>query len=454
MKEFTKKQFLQIIQEENELDEMGKHVNFPAKGRYIFDPEKEKTFTKGKGPQQNKEKQSALIGYDLKDNPDLEVGDIDEPEDESKSRIIRIISSGEIDLEEFKRDNEDLLKKLQEEFQDPATHSGSTKGGFYLTTDVLPFNWPYQKKDRIIVPIINNVIRHDLATTQYRKPYEHSGDNYSITEKIRREFNPIVRKYFNFDGELKGVFNKFLLPKLHLDDELYTNRYLSDNVNNDVINLESHSLSSFPTSDAFKKLITHKMTFKPLSDIPYRDSYYMPRLYNPKYTHYDPTKKNKMEYKGLTPIYKLEKYRLAEENLDVTIMSNLAVHGTKTDANEYVWIVKFSILFARKRPDQETVEGNMQLLKDFINTKVVNFNLPSHINGFDSKYCVMDNHEIRMGLEEALSDVGTQIKSMPPNELLKIGNYGISDIQKQPMISENKVEIAIQNVIKEVMTKQ
>ena len=35
-------------------------------------------------------------------------------------------------------------------------------------------------------------------------------DNYSITEKIRREFNPIVRKYFNFDGELKGVFNKFL----------------------------------------------------------------------------------------------------------------------------------------------------------------------------------------------------------------------------------------------------
>jgi len=432
MKEITKKNLLKIIQEENELDEMGQWSNFPLGGRRIFDPEMKKKFTKGKGTQQTKEKQNAHIGWDLLDNPE-------NPED---TPLKRIIFTKGINLEEFKETHRDLLEKLKEEFEGD--------GGFYLTEDSLPYNWPYQKAGRIIVPLEGG---ESIENT--RKTYQHSGENYSATESIRRRFNPIVKKYFNYDGKLGGTFEYLSLPLLHLDDELYTNRYLNNKVNNDEINLESHSLSSYRSANDFKKASGERATEDDLpEDLAYRESYPMARLYNEKYSNYDPTKKNRTKYVGLTPIYKLEKYRHAPENLDVTIMSNLAIHGKNNLDKTYSWEIKFSILFARKKPTEDSIEGSMQLLKDFVATNTTSYDYPPGKNDFSDSYTVMDNPSIVSSLVATLGDISTEIEDYPVSEILNVANYGISDVERVPRLHESIVSKAIENVIKEVMRKK
>jgi len=433
MKEILKKDLLNIIQEENELDEMGQWSNFPLGGKRIYDPEMKKKFTKGiKGSLRDKEWKAAHVGWDLLDNPD-------NPEN---TPLKRIIFTKGIDIEEFKETHRDLLEKLKEEFEGD--------GGFYLTTDTLPFNWPYQKAGRIIVPLEGG---EGIENT--RKAYQHSGEKYSETENIRRVFNPIVKKCFNYDGELRPTFEQLSLPLLHLDDEHYTNRYLSDKVNNNEINLESHSLSSYRSAADFRKSAAERATEDELpEDLEYRESYYMSRLYNEIYSNNDPTKKNRVKYMGKTPKYGLEKQGFAPENLDITIMSNLAIHGQKNNDDTYTWVVKFSILFARKKPTEKSIEGGMQLLKDFELTKRTSYELPPNENDFSDSYTVVDNPSIKDCLITTLDDVAAQIKDYHPSEMLNVANYGISDIQREPQLNESIVERVVQNVIKEVMRKK
>jgi hypothetical protein len=100
------------------------------------------------------------------------------------------------------------------------------------------------------------------------------------------------------------------------------------------------------------------------------------------------------------------------------------------------------------------IEGGMQKLIDFTASKVVRYELPPNVNDFSDDYTVMNNHAIKMGLENVLDDVSEQLKGMSPNELLKVANFGISDIQRTPQLNESMVDIAIRNVIKEVMRKK
>ena len=135
-------------------------------------------------------------------------------------------------------------------------------------------------------------------------------------------------------------------------------------------------------------------------------------------------------------------------------ISNLAIHGQKNNNDTYTWVVNFSILFARKKPTEDSIEESMQLLKDFMVEKTTNYELPPNENKFSDSYTVIDNNAIYEALVKVLSDIGTQIESYPASEILKIANYGISDIQRVPQLNESMVDIAIRNVIKEVMRKK
>lgn len=447
MKEFTKKQFLTIIQEENELDEMGQWTKFPEGGRRIFDPEMKKSFTKGKGTKQTKEKQAAHIGFDLLDNPE---NPLDTP-------LKRIIFTKGIDLDEFKENNEELLEKLEEEFEGD--------GGFFLTTDSLPYNWPYQKSGRILVPIIGGSIQHDMARTQHTKKYEHSGEKYSVTEKIRRTLYPTLRGFFNYDSNtensLVGVFEERSLPLFHMDDELFLNREIkSEDVNNEKIKFETHSFAGYENADNFLNAATQRMTFDdPDKNLLFihkqtgEKEHHLPRQYNKKYTNYSQTKKTQQAYKGLTPVYGLDKYRLESKNIDVILESTIKVDGVR-NGNEYIWVVTYNFSFGRKRPDEKVV-GNLRLVKSITSQKSVNFEIDPQYGEFNEYYTVMDNVEIKNALIEVLSDLGQKIEEEITSEVISnLSSYGLSDIERYQDVSESIVERAVRNVIKEIMRKK
>ena len=442
MKEILKKDLLNIIQEENELDEMGQWKDFPVGGRRIYDPEMKKGFTKGKGTKQTKEKQAAHIGWDLLDNPE-------NPQD---TPLKRIIFTKGIDLNEFKETHSDLLEKLKEEFDGD--------GGFFLTTDSLPYNWPYQKSGRIIVPLEGGE-----GVINTRKGYQHSGKGYSITEKIRRVLYPTLRGFFNYDSNtensLVGVFEERSLPLFHMDDELFLNREIkSEDVNNEKIKFETHSFAGYENADNFLNAATQRMTFDdPDKNLLFihkqtgEKEHHLPRQYNKKYTNYSQTKKTQQAYKGLTPVYGLDKYRLESKNIDVILESTIKVDGVR-NGNEYIWVVTYNFSFGRKRPDEKVV-GNLRLVKSITSQKLVNFEIDPQYGEFNEYYTVMDNVEIKNALIEVLSDLGQKIEEEITSEVISnLSSYGLSDIERYQDVNESIVERAVRNVIKEIMRKK
>jgi hypothetical protein len=274
--------------------------------------------------------------------------------------------------------------------------------------------------------------KYHPRNTKAGTTYVPSGGSTSASTKIKTQLNRLVDEYMA-NPEMSAKLEKLSIPEVRARDRKHLNRY--GRVDNDKIVYQTHTFNSYETSQQFLKFVTARISGKPVEE-KYK-SYHLARQFNNQYMRWEETKKNEQSYQGKTDAYMLDKYGFDENNLDVTVRMDFKIEGTKM-GNEFMWVINFKTKFGRKLKEERFIRGGLNLDKDIIIKKEVEFDSTKE---FNDKYTVLDSIEIKSALIEGLEELVSEIMKMKPIETLKLANVKQFDITKKSTVNEEVTSI-------------
>lgn len=289
--------------------------------------------------------------------------------------------------------------------------------------------------------------KYQPRNTKAGTPYIPSGERYSVKENILRgpgHLNDLIKKYFAND-EIRKVFETRSIPVIEIERR-NLDRY--GQIDNNAIEFTTLSFNSYMSSQDFLDAVVDRIDYADgiINELPDKyKSYPLARQFNKIYSNWEDTKKNKVEYKGKTDVYMLDRFGLDPDNLDVTVKSIFKISGKlEENNNRYVWFVSLKTEFGRKLKEEPNIKGGLSLDKEYTATKVGNYDPGTR---FNDQHTVLDNFNINTALVEALHELQEKIKNSDPIETLEKANYDQTAIQK---LNEDKLNNIIQSVLKEI----
>lgn len=402
--EISKEKLMSIILEASqEVDEMGRIWNKEAAiSRPIKDDE------------------GNLIGHDMMINPN----------DPNSGRVNVIFTC---DINEFIESHPDLVKKLKEQY-----------GNIKWSSDTCPKYNPHRNTKRQYFPLPGEDDDKDIA-----RRTGFTGEKYSISEKIKRTFNPIIREKLGNDSEEGKAFNEVLarrsIPSLNIGDPKFEDRH-QDVWTNDLIKYRLLGFNLYESAQDFLKAVVARIAGKETEK---QTTTYLARQFNTQYRNWEETRKNDKRYEGKTPVFNLDTRGYSELNLDVSMKMLFEITGEKIGDNSFTWTVSMLNKFGRKRPDEYRIKnGKLDpiTLKDggYLDegklsvTKTVQLDPEKEAEIEQGGKTILDDYAVTEGLRQAIEDFKSMIESINPKSALKIANVRRSDIEK---VNESKVSI-------------
>jgi hypothetical protein len=136
-------------------------------------------------------------------------------------------------------------------------------------------------------------------------------------------------------------------------------------------------------------------------------------------------------YKGKTDAYKLDKFGLDANNMDVCVRTNLKIKGyIMLNNNTFQWFVDFSTEFGRKLTDATWMSGlNPNHKKNIVKTVEVDPQVIPYLK--NGEKTIIDVLSVRTALIEAL----TELKDVFFNEFKPVGALKIAKFKASDVIS-------------------
>lgn len=261
--------------------------------------------------------------------------------------------------------------------------------------------------------------------------YKWSGERLPAKTKIKRILHDKIEEFLA-SPDVTSRLDKASVPEIMVRNEKHLNKY--GRMDNQKIEYGTHTFNSYETSAQFLKFVTARIAGKQLDDDV--KSYHLARQFNQIYRKWFETKKNDKQYFGKTEAYMLDRFGFDEDNLDVTVRTDLKITGQNDImANKYTWTATLETKFGRKLTDDRSL-GRLDLDKSIvIGPKEFEYSMPKNDQGeemtFTDEYTVLDNFEIQNGLIEVLGELKEKIMTeFKPINALKLANIKNFDITR------------------------
>lgn len=331
-----------------------------------------------------------------------------------------------VDINDFMNEKPDLVAKLKEQFgEDLKWEQGN-----------LTKCKPRRKLDVKDFPTDDG----NVQSKEMDVRYVPSGEKMDATTKIKRKINQLVVEILG-NEEVDSRLERLSIPEIRGRDRKHLNRY--GEMGNDVILYGTHNFNSYKSGQDFLNAVISRVANKEVP-VEYK-SYHLARQFNQNYRKWEDTKKNEKNYQGKTDVYGLDKFGFDEDNLDVTVRSDLQISGMNR-GDRYVWMVTFVVKFGKKLRDQYRISGrlledkNIRIQKDAVIEDGVQFN---------DDYTVLDSMPIVTALIEALTEIKDQIfNNMKPIEMLSKAKIKQSEVRESVENQVNTISLKILEELK------
>ena len=331
-----------------------------------------------------------------------------------------------VDINDFMNEKPDLVAKLKEQFgEDLKWEQGN-----------LTKCKPRRKLDVKDFPTDDG----NVQSKEMDARYVPSGEKMDATTKIKRKLNQLVVEILG-NEEVDQRLERLSIPEIRGRDRKHLNRY--GEMGNDRILYGTHNFNSYKSGQDFLNAVVSRVANKEVP-VEYK-SYHLARQFNQNYRKWEDTKKNEKNYQGKTDVYGLDKFGFDEDNLDVTVRSDLQIDGANR-GDRYVWIIQFVVKFGKKLRDQYRISG--RLLED----KKIRIQKDVAIEDgvqFNDEYTVLDNMPIVTGLIEGLTEIKDELFSkMKPIEMLSKAKVKQSEVRESIENQVNTISLKILNELK------
>jgi hypothetical protein len=331
-----------------------------------------------------------------------------------------------VDINDFMNDKPDLVAKLKEQFgEDLKWEQGN-----------LTKCKPRRKLDVKDFPTDDG----NVQSKEMDARYVPSGEKMDATTKIKRKLNQLVVEILG-NEEVDQRLERLSIPEIRGRDRKHLNRY--GDMSNDRILYGTHNFNSYKSGQDFLNAVVSRVANKEVP-VEYK-SYHLARQFNQNYRKWEDTKKNEKNYQGKTDVYMLDKFGFDEDNLDVTVRSDLQIDGANR-GDRYVWIIQFVVKFGKKLRDQYRISG--RLLED----KKIRIQKDVAIEDgvqFNDEYTVLDNMPIVTGLIEGLTEIKDELfNNMKPIEMLSKAKVKQSEVRESIENQVNTISLKILNELK------
>lgn len=276
----------------------------------------------------------------------------------------------------------------------------------------------------------------DKTNTKYKPrnkqvgtSYIHSGVKKPVSTKIKIELNRIVHQILGSPDVCERL-EKLSIPEIRARDTKHLNHY--GTITNEKIVYQTHTFNSYLSANQFLQFVVARIQNKPVEQE--FKSYHLARQFNTLYANWDETIKNTVGYEGKTEAYKLDKFGMDEDNLDVSVRMDLGITGYLQQGQgekRFEWDVKFQTKFGRKLHDAKWL-GNLNPDKLKRITKNVTLDPDTVI---DDEHLSINNFQIKTALIEALTELkDTLFNEYKPIDTLKLAQFKQSDVIKNGTI--------------------
>jgi hypothetical protein len=330
-----------------------------------------------------------------------------------------------VDINDFMNEKPDLVAKLKEQFgEDLKWEQGN-----------LTKCKPRRKLDVKDFPTDGG----DVQSKEMDVRYVPSGEKMDAKTKIKRKLNQLVVEILG-NEEVDKRLERLSIPEIRGRDRKHLDRY--GEITNDRIVYNTHNFNSYKSGQDFLNAVMSRVANREVP-VEYK-SYHLARQFNQNYRRWEETKKNEKNYQGKTDIYGLDKYGFDEDNLDVTVRSDLKINGRLGDSR-YTWTIKFVVKFGKKLRDQYRIQGRLLEDKDVTIEKIAEIE-PDSI--FNDQNTVLDSMPIVTALIEGLTEIKDQLfNNMKPIEMLSKANVKQSEVRES---IENQIDNISLKILKEI----
>ena len=330
-----------------------------------------------------------------------------------------------VDINDFMNEKPELVAKLKEQFgEDLKWEQGN-----------LTKCKPRRKLDVKDFPTDDD----NVQSKEMDARYVPSGEKMDATTKIKRKLNQLVVEILG-NEEVDQRLERLSIPEVRGRDRKHLNRY--GNISNDRIDYGTHNFNSYKSGQDFLNAVVSRVANKEVP-VEYK-SYHLARQFNQNYRKWEETKKNEKNYQGKTDVYMLDKFGFDEENLDVTVRSDLKIEG-RLGNGRYTWVIKFVVKFGKKLRDQYRIQGRLLEDKDIVIEKIAEIEPGVE---FNDQNTVLDSLPIVSALIEGLNELKDEFFSkMKPIEMLSKAKVKQSEVRESV---ENQIDRISLNILKEI----
>lgn len=330
-----------------------------------------------------------------------------------------------VDINDFMNEKPDLVAKLKEQFGENLKWEQGN----------LTKCKPRRKLDVKDFPTDDG----NVQSKEMDVRYVPSGEKMDATTKIKRKINQLVVEILG-NEEVDNRLERLSIPEVRGRDRKHLNRY--GEMSNDRILYGTHNFNSYKSGQDFLNAVVSRVANKEVP-VEYK-SYHLARQFNQNYRKWEDTKKNEKNYQGKTDVYGLDKFGFDEDNLDVTVRSDLQIDGANR-GDRYVWIIQFVVKFGKKLRDQYKIQGRLLEDKKIRIQKDV---MIEEGTQFSDEFTVLDNLPIVTALIEGLTEIKDQIfNNMKPIEMLTKAKIKQSEVRES---IENQIDTISLKILEEL----
>ena len=330
-----------------------------------------------------------------------------------------------VDINDFMNEKPDLVAKLKEEFGENLKWEQGN----------LTKCKPRRKLDVKDFPSDGG----DVKSKEMDVRYVPSGEKMDVPTKIKRKLNQVVVEILG-SGEVDQRLERLSIPEIRGRDRKHLNRY--GDMSNDRILYGTHNFNSYKSGQDFLNAVVSRVANKEVP-VEYK-SYHLARQFNQNYRKWEETKKNEKTYQGKTDVYMLDKYGFDEDNLDVTVRSDLKIEGVN-GGDKYRWFITFTVKFGKKLKDQYKIKGRLLADKEIRIEKTAEIEPNTE---FNEQFTVLDSMPIITSLIEGLTELKEEFfNKIKPIEMLSKAKVKQSEVNES---IENQINTISLKILKEL----
>lgn len=257
----------------------------------------------------------------------------------------------------------------------------------------------------------------------HHDPDKPKPEKMPASERMKRYgvFN-ILQEFFTNKENLE-VFNQRSVPVVVWQEKGQSTSERRKRMNqhveewtNDKFVVEMHNANAYETGQDFLNAAIARA--KGTEDENAK-TYHLARQYNTKYGNWSADKKNQKYWEGYTDIIGIEKRGFTEKNLDVTVRMDFKLVGERTGPSNYMFSLLMTNRVGKKLREENGIKDGFLDDKQIAITKNVQLD-PNKT--YSDEFPITDDIAVSQGLVEVMSEFMEKLKSIKPQQILKIAS--------------------------------